>query len=541
MRVSPQAICPVDITGKTGTPSHSMAARIRHEPLITGGILAAALMLWSWFRLSTGIRLEDALITFRYAGHLAGGDGFVYNVGERVLGTTTPLLTLILGGIGALAGVEAIPVAAVVVGMAAMAGAALLAFDVLTRLGASREVGWLTMIMLCLHPGLIWMTTGGMETPLVLFFMAAGLSAAARRAYGWAGLACGLLVVTRIDGAVWALGMGLLILLRGRRELARALLAGAAVSLPWAVFSAWYFGTIIPHSIVAKRVIGGGGGPLDRQRFEAFAAWSAPFVGACVPFLVPLGLVVFAAGAGLCLRRAVPAPLWLAPLFTLAFPAVLWLGGSPLYFDWYLGPVIFTAILTAGAGMGRLLGPARPGRAAGAALAAVAVAWTALTGAQVPAVAREQRDYQINEDGTRRAIGMWLARETPPDAAVAMEAIGYQGYYSGRRVIDMAGLVSPRVVAIRQESHSNAEAFHRILLELRPDYLVLRSFEVDRNAHYHGGRLFETNEQIAWFAGHYEEAQRFAAPLPQVWGPTSYLTVYRRIARDERTASWEEP
>jgi hypothetical protein len=38
----------------------------------------------------TGYTVDDAFITFRYAENLAAGNGFVYNLGEKVLGTTTP-------------------------------------------------------------------------------------------------------------------------------------------------------------------------------------------------------------------------------------------------------------------------------------------------------------------------------------------------------------------------------------------------------------------------------------------------------------------
>src|SRR2546423_15171837 len=44
----------------------------------------------------THCTIEDAYITLRYADNIAHGYGFVYNHGERVLGTTTPLFTLIL-------------------------------------------------------------------------------------------------------------------------------------------------------------------------------------------------------------------------------------------------------------------------------------------------------------------------------------------------------------------------------------------------------------------------------------------------------------
>jgi hypothetical protein len=42
---------------------------------------------------------DDPYITYRYARNIATGQGFVYNPGERVLSTTTPLFTLLLAGL----------------------------------------------------------------------------------------------------------------------------------------------------------------------------------------------------------------------------------------------------------------------------------------------------------------------------------------------------------------------------------------------------------------------------------------------------------
>ncbi|MCB0187901.1 MAG: hypothetical protein KDE31_26715, partial [Caldilineaceae bacterium] len=55
---------------------------------------AAAFMLWGDGQLD----VDDAFITYRYAENLATGQGFVYNAGERLLGTSTPLYTLLLAG-----------------------------------------------------------------------------------------------------------------------------------------------------------------------------------------------------------------------------------------------------------------------------------------------------------------------------------------------------------------------------------------------------------------------------------------------------------
>src|SRR5947207_2990070 len=55
----------------------------------------ASLQLHNAYSLNT----DDAPITFRYAENLATGHGFVYNEGERVLGTSTPLFTLALAAL----------------------------------------------------------------------------------------------------------------------------------------------------------------------------------------------------------------------------------------------------------------------------------------------------------------------------------------------------------------------------------------------------------------------------------------------------------
>ena len=54
-------------------------------------------------RQSAGLANDDAFITYRYARNIASGQGFVFNPGERLLGTTTPLYTLSLVPVALLA------------------------------------------------------------------------------------------------------------------------------------------------------------------------------------------------------------------------------------------------------------------------------------------------------------------------------------------------------------------------------------------------------------------------------------------------------
>ena len=49
---------------------------------------------------------DDAYASLRYASNLAHGQGFVFNPGERVLGTTSPLHTLLLAALGKVFGLN---------------------------------------------------------------------------------------------------------------------------------------------------------------------------------------------------------------------------------------------------------------------------------------------------------------------------------------------------------------------------------------------------------------------------------------------------
>jgi hypothetical protein len=63
---------------------------------------------------------------------------------------------------------------------------------------------------------------------------------------------------------------------------------------------------------------------------------------------------------------------------------------------------------------------------------------------------------------------VWVAESTEPDALVAAHDIGALGYFGNRKLIDLAGLVSPEVIPfIRDEG-----AIAAYLNEHEADYLV---------------------------------------------------------------------
>lgn len=501
--------------------------------LFTGGVI-----WWLVFRLKTGLTLEDALITYRYAENLSTGNGFVFNLHQPVLGTSTPLLTLFLAALGLVFGAQAIPMISTIAMTCFGVLAGLLVYRILARLDYP-VMPRILSIPLFFGSTLVMVTSvGGMETPLVLFLMAASALALLRRQPVACILLSALLLLTRPDGIIWTGLMAIAASIQSRRVPWKGLLAAACVVVPWAVFAIWYFGSLLPHSIVAKQTLVGSGALTSRLSpwaMKAFADWYIGAAGARADTpLTWVWLLALVWGATSYMRSAERRGFGGVIIgYIILHGAFLYFGRAP-HFRWYLVPPLLCSLLLIAPGIwelscaiaGRLPASAGSRRRVGSRIAAGSVGCIVLV--QNIGTISHNFKFQQNELQTRREAGLWLQKNTAPESVVAMEAVGYQGYFSRREVIDLVGLVSPRVVEFRRQSSSNAEVFHRVLSELKPDYLVLRSFEVDENRHFHGGPLFETEAQRGYFVRHYGECARFSAPYPETWGELAFLTIYAR-------------
>ena len=123
--------------------------------------------------------IDDAFITFRYARNILAGQGFVYNPGEAVLGTTTPLYTLLMAGLGALTGgVQApFPLLALLVNALADAATCLLLWNLGRRLGFERA-GVAAALAWAVAPFSVTFAIGGLETSLYVALLTGALAAA---------------------------------------------------------------------------------------------------------------------------------------------------------------------------------------------------------------------------------------------------------------------------------------------------------------------------------------------------------------------------
>jgi hypothetical protein len=479
----------------------------RDERTIGGwavALIALALLLRLGWLAYTNYTEEDAFITFRYARELAQGNGFVYNPGERLYGTTTPLLTLLLAG-----WYEFIPndiVSGVrLFDLLATAGTLFFTWKALQQVGQTRAGQLLALALLGLSSKLWLMDTQGMETPLVLFWMAASWYTLIKRQIIWTGVLAGLLLWARIDLLTW---VGVLLLAEflfdAKLALRLALVTGL-IYLPWLIFATLYFGSPIPYTIVAKWVAYAefDGVPLTTHLFKVLSYLSIfdppqtnlsaqTSRAAAVLAGLTLGLALWGS-----LRTLKQKGMLILPVFIFVEVASLTLSRAT-FFNRYFVPSLWAVLILAGAGLGAAWEAARGEGLKRLEFSLMILACAFMLGAGALR-AWEVRAKQIyRQDAALKAIGLWLNQNTPPDTVVLLEPLGYVGYYSDRFILDEVGLVTPRVTELKREQVDPGLYF----TILRPDTLALHCDDALR---MQGG----LGEQDTGLARQYRLAQTF--------------------------------
>lgn len=404
-----------------------MEATRPSRPALLVALLAASLILyWGQSRLPE-LAYDDAFITYRYAANMRDGAGLVFNRGETVLGTTTPLFAFLLGGLGRLAP----DIAAwghwigVLAWAATAAGSALWLVE-RRRPTAALLAPWL----IALQPPLL--LSLGMETALLVALMFGA-------AWAWWHdrkrllVALGaLLILTRPDTVLWLLVLGLAAWHRERRLPWREAVGVTTLLLPWLVWATWRYGAPWPNSAAAK--IGQNAlMPIDAAPPFALAWLEIAVAGWPVWLSVLFGAALVTAVWPESKRRFAdrPAP-WLL-LWTFLY-LVVYSGLGVVAFPWYFVPPLVVTLFVSAIGAGRWLRKA-PWGAAPALLMIAGYLWVQLPLMPAALPLRGHRaDY--------RAAAEWLRANTPPDATVATIEIGVLGYYSERPLLDTMGLVS---------------------------------------------------------------------------------------------------
>lgn len=399
---------------------------------------------------------DDAFISFRYAEHLADGNGLVYNVGERVEGFTNLSWTVLFGVIMALGGE---PVMASVL----LGWVSIVALVAVTWRFANQQLRpWAAVVAAAFVASDAQMILEGVEgletvayaTLVTLGVMTGWRDGGGAKSAGWFAVA----TLTRPEAPLLWVATQLGLWLRDGELSDRF---SDAVRSVWPLvlivvaLTAWrlqYYGDWLPNTFYAKT----GGFAVSR---------GASYVLAHVLTHPVLWL-------------GVAASVWMVPRRTRALGAVVavvcgyivWVGGDFKPTGRFVIPVLPVLAVLAAAFLEAVW--AKPAVRRGVIpVVAVAFAWTQWGQYERATQWAQERHANLQ---ARQLVGDWLAQNTPKSTVLAVHSAGVVPFYSGRKTIDMWGLTNREVARTAVEGMGTGMAGHErsapeYVFSLNPD------------------------------------------------------------------------
>jgi arabinofuranosyltransferase len=495
-----------------------MATRKMPNTQILWTVVGLSLVLQTFIYFISGFGLDDSWITFRYAENLVAGHGLVYNIGERVQGSTAPLEIFLVAGLFAL-GIPS-KIGALLISLAATIVFLLCAYRLIVCLSDAKTSPFF-LLPLAVAPLIAVISVSGMETMLFILLLISVFLTYAERRPLLLGLFAGLLVMTRIDGilAIIAITVTDLFLriqwvqsAHSPSALTRRFadpwpiadaMRGAAVFTvllaPWIVFTTWYFGNFIPNSVLAKRVLYSELGLFRTDPWELIERILE------LSFMLPWQAGALIASAGLFyllarFDRFSSIPIWFAG--NIVFLII----GNTHVHPWYLPPFHAVALLGAISvavrayalmpNWSKLSWKARGVRWSFAIFLVCLCSWGFL--ASHTLATHSQRKYEESHI----AVARYLDKNALPNDVIYAPDIGYIGAITGRPILDPVGLVSPEVIPFNKRGD-----FAGVLRTMQPPWAVI---------------------------GLYGEWQ--TSLLTDSWVRSNYMPVYRN--KLDRKATW---
>ncbi len=444
-----------------------------------------------------GALLDDTWIHVRFAEHISQGEGLSYNDGELTAGATSPLWVLLL----------AIPFALFDPGIMQQVDIAIIMSAIghvvsalaITGFGwwATRQawVGWAAGVLTALTGRYIWMGLTGMEITTFTTFCILSVwshmhDVRERRTFSpRTGIMLALASLGRPEAALLAALIGLdAFILIPLREHKTPEAISAGIKRGWRgvvvflllagtyPFANWVIsGYPVPNTFRAKSQLGNEAPELPRALL-----WMTNVDHG------PLLILLAGIGTSYILWRArqrggysMVWALW-GPLFILG---VLFLGAERYVVNHsrYVAPSIPFNALAAVVGVWALTQIQWPRIQTKMMQYALPVTLVGLMGIITVERGWPNREQVANDVKQMRAMhiqaGFWFAENSEPDDAIALNDVGAMIHISDRRVIDLEGLVYPKVIDYTRDTldHTCEHDLQlaRIMLEDPPRYIAV--------------------------------------------------------------------
>jgi hypothetical protein len=489
-------------------------------------IFCAVFAVGLTWALYTNHAWEDYYITYRASKNLATGRGLTFTEGERVHSFTSPLGVLLPAAASLLTGNRSDDGALWIfriVSLCAYAGAGVVLWRLARVIHGSRLAAGLLVMLFAVDTKIVDFSINGMETGILMLFLAWTLSAlitspakqSLQLGAAWAGL-----MWTRPDSCIYiaALAVGALLFCPptptagGRWGLLKTFFAASAIAaalyLPWLLWAWGYYGSPVPNTITAKGLFH----PSITPASLAQAVWAFPgVITAHRDMLATTFMPAYSVNTGWP-RAMVEVTYWIALgcMIVWVLPGVrretrlvsfvfgvgeFYLGTFVMFpVPWYIPTLtvfsllVITGLIDQGIGFANECAIGNRIRSEWITLTrgliwGVSILLFAGSLAIALLAAYQLRHQQaLIEQGERRQIGLWLREHAASvHDTVFLEPLGYIGFYSNLKMFDYPGLSSPEVIAARKRSSNRSypECWPALILDLCPNWLVLRSYEAD--------------------------------------------------------------
>lgn len=455
-----------------------------NEPAATGSaikplslaILLAVLALFVWEARLLTVQIDDAYITFQYSKNLADGNGFVFNVGERVEGITNLLWAVMIAG-GLAAGLGAEPVTyylGIASGLGLLLASYWYAATVLPR--PYRYLAcFAPLLVYASNPFITWVMSG-LETPLFVALAIAALAAQNVGKHGWSILFGVLVLLSRPDGVLVVAAVFLTQYIQHYRSTGslipsrEILLHGGAyflTLLALTVFRLVYFEDIVPNTFYAK--VGGlpwwygfsyvwkflKDGMIFLAPFLVFAVWqSRMFINGAILSGLLLVYVLYIGGEGF------PNSRFLLPVIPVLAAASLYFVAFQLQRNQGRAALIGSLVILL-MPLWSVFSPKEE------------VAWQDIRASWLAKRAHAYPKPMSLEALQRHRIAL-MRNMDPPVQLVAAIGIGKLRYWSDIPVLDMVGLTN-KTIAKESTSRGHLVAGHG---RSHADYVLSRSPDV---------------------------------------------------------------
>jgi arabinofuranosyltransferase len=420
--------------------------------LSCGGMLRLALATYT---------SDDAYISLTYARNLGHGEGLAFNPGEYVYGFTNPGWTVLISTFFRMLPEKQAFIGTKLLALALSLATALLLYHMVKRRVGSESVARLIALIWIWEPWDVAETMNGLETPAYGFVLLASLCLFLEAKWWWACWGLGVATLMRPEAALlFSFVLADRLIKGGLRtlaDLARGVAAFGLAVLPWCLYAASTYGTLLPNSFLEKAnpslvslqhiatqlvFIVANYLPLyltivwwlvcQRKKesrpgiINAFASWSAVMMGY---YLVIPSFIRYFIGPSLIV------------LFYFAEPLTQWVQGFTSQASSRFKP--FQLVI------------------------GLVIGFLVMRG--IVGSLANLYFYNLKAKGFEDIhvyTSQWIAENTSPDTVVAAHDVGALGFYSHRYILDTTGLVSGQcegTLNLPQEWLRNE----------RPDYLFI--------------------------------------------------------------------